>query len=264
MRDELPVIRDLLRMPGASPPAAPAPDRPLPWVAPVRSLPVAVGTPTAPTRPPLPRRGRGRGAGPLAVVIVLVGVFVTGIGLGQVSGTFSLPNWFGPDGKAPPRDFPVLEPSRPTRIKIASLGVDATVHGVGIGADGTIEVPAMRLRNEAGWYDESPTPGQFGPSILVGHVDTRTGPAVFHKLADVRPGAKIEVTRRDRSVAVFEVNTVESFDKSAIPADRVYGDFSRPGLRLITCGGRWVGGATGYADNVIVFASLVSARNIRT
>jgi hypothetical protein len=58
--------------------------------------------------------------------------------------------------------------------------------------------------------------------------------------------------------------SVESFDKSAIPADRVYGDFTRPGLRLITCGGRWVGGATGYAYNVIVFASLVSARNVKT
>lgn len=261
MRDEFPVIRDLLRMPGASPPA-PSSDRPLPWAAPARSRPVAVEPPAR--ERPLPRRGRGGGAGPLAVAIVLVGVFVTGIGLGQVSGTFSLPNWFAPDGKAPPREFPVLEPSRPTRIKIASLGVDATVHGVGIGADGTIEVPAMRLRNEAGWYDESPTPGQFGPAVMVGHVDTRTGPAVFHKLADVRPGAKIEVTRRDRSVAVFEVNTVESFDKAAIPADRVYGDFTRPGLRLITCGGRWVGGETGYEDNVIVFASLVSARNVKT
>jgi hypothetical protein len=39
----------------------------------------------------------------------------------------------------------------------------------------------------------------------------------------------------------------------------VYGDFTRPGLRLITCGGRWVGGELGYADNVVVFASLVRA-----
>jgi Sortase domain len=196
--------------------------------------------------------------------MVLVGVFVTGIGFGQATGTFSLPRWFGPEGKAPPREFPVLEPSRPTRIKIESLDVDAPVHRVGIAEDGSIEVPSVKLRNEAGWYEEGPTPGQFGPSIMVGHVDTRTGPAVFHRLRDVRPGARIEITRRDRSVAVFEVNTIESFDKSALPVERVYGDFSRPGLRLITCGGRWVGGDTGYADNVIVFASLVAARNVRS
>jgi hypothetical protein len=40
----------------------------------------------------------------------------------------------------------------------------------------------------------------------------------------------------------------------------VYGDFSRPGLRLITCGGEWKGGSIGYADNIIVFASLVGSR----
>jgi hypothetical protein len=198
------------------------------------------------------------------VAIFLVGVFVTGIGMGQVTGTFALPGWLSPRGVPPPRDFPVLEPSRPTRLVIPSIGVTAPVHGVGIGDDGTIEVPAVDRRNEAGWYDESPTPGQFGPAVVVGHVDTRTGPAVFAKLAELRPGARVEVTRRDRSVAVFQVDTVERFDKAALPVERVYGDFSRPGLRLITCGGRWVGGETGYADNVVVFASLISARNVKT
>jgi hypothetical protein len=61
-------------------------------------------------------------------------------------------------------------------------------------------------------------------------------------------------------VAVFEVSSVERFGKSALPADRVYGDYCRPSLRLITCGGRWLGESRGYADNVIVFAVLVSVR----
>jgi hypothetical protein len=76
---------------------------------------------------------------------------------------------------------------------------------------------------------------------------------------EAAPGARIEITRRDRQVAVFEVNSVEQFRKDRIPVPRVYSDFSRPSLRLITCGGAWVGGGTGYADNVIVFASLVDA-----
>jgi hypothetical protein len=197
------------------------------------------------------------------MLAVLLGVFLTGLGLSQLDGTIPLPGWFAKQGVPPPRAFPVLAPSRPTRVVIASIGVAAPVHGVGLAPDGTIAVPALDKRNEAGWYDASPTPGQFGPAILLGHVDTRTGPAVFSKLADVRPGARIEITRRDRSVAVFQVNTVESFDKTSLPADRVYGDFSRPGLRLITCGGRWVGGATGYADNIVVFASLVAARDVK-
>jgi hypothetical protein len=61
-------------------------------------------------------------------------------------------------------------------------------------------------------------------------------------------------------VLTVEVNSVEHFDKARLPIGRLYGDFSRPGLRLITCGGRWVGGETGYADSVVVFASLVRAR----
>jgi hypothetical protein len=192
----------------------------------------------------------------LAGGLVLAGVFAVGLGLGQVE----LPSWWGPEGTPPPRSFPVLEPSRPIRIAIPSIGLRAPVHGVGLAEDGTIAVPDATRRHEAGWYDESPTPGQFGPAIIVGHVDTRTGPAVFHELRRLRPGATVEITRRDRSVAVFEVNTVERFGKTRLPGRRLYGDFSRPGLRLITCGGRWVGGATGYEDNVVVFASLVRAR----
>lgn len=202
---------------------------------------------------------RRNAAGPfvLAVALVLAGVFTVGIGLGQ-AGDFSFADMFR-GSKAPPREFPVLEPSRPLRIMIPSIDVRATVHGVGLDANGAIGTPALHLRNEAGWYDRGPTPGQFGPAIIVGHVDTRRSPAVFYRLKELRPGARIEITRRDRQVAVFEVNSVERFRKRQLPQKRVYQDFTRPALRLITCGGRWVGGEVGYADNVVVFASLISS-----
>jgi hypothetical protein len=136
------------------------------------------------------------------------------------------------------------------------------VHEVGLAEDGSIAVPNIARRNEAGWYRAGPTPGQFGPAVIVGHVDTRTGPAVFYDLTRLRPGDRIEVTRKDRRVAVFKVNSVETFSKAKLPADRVYGDFTRPGLRLITCGGEWAGGELGYADNIVVFASLVSSHRV--
>jgi hypothetical protein len=199
--------------------------------------------------------------GVLAVGLALTGAFATGAGLGQLDlGQLGLPSWWTPEGKPPPREFPVLEPSRPVRISVPSIGLRAGVHGVGLAEDGSIDVPAASRHQEAGWYRESPTPGQFGPAIIVGHVDSRTGPAVFHGLRELRPGAKIEISRRDGSVAIFEVNSVERFDKKHLPTRRLYADFSRPSLRLITCGGRWLGGSTGYADNVVVFASLIRAR----
>jgi len=194
-----------------------------------------------------------------ALVLVLIGLFAVGSGLGRKLG-FTVHDLFKTPAKAPPHEFPVLDPSPPTKISIPAIGVSAPVHGVGREADGTIAVPALNLRNEAGWYREGPTPGQFGPAIIVGHVDTKDKPAVFARLKDLTPGATIEITRRDHVVAVFEVNSVEQFNKETIPVPRVYEDYSRPALRLITCGGNWVGGATGYADNIIVFASLVSSR----
>jgi sortase (surface protein transpeptidase) len=154
----------------------------------------------------------------------------------------------------------VLEPSRPIRIAIPSIDVRAPVRALGLADDGSIAVPPLRRHHEAGWFDRSPTPGQFGPAVIVGHADTRTGPSIFHELTRLRPGARVEVTRRDRAVAVFEVNSVERFGKATLPVERVYADFTRPGLRLITCGGEWVGGGIGYADNIVVFASLISTR----
>ncbi|MEE6259117.1 class F sortase [Plantactinospora sonchi] len=203
-------------------------------------------------------RQRRSAVGPLAVLLVLIGVFATGAGLGRSADG---PWWFLNSGsREPPREFPVLAPSRPVRLEIPSIGVEAPVHRVGLAGDGSIAVPDLDRHNEAGWYDRGPTPGQFGPAIIVGHADTRTGPSVFHDLGKLRAGARIEVVRQDRSVAIFEVNSVERFDKDALPVERVYGDYQRPWLRLITCGGRWVGGSTGYADNIVAFASLVDSR----
>lgn len=211
-----------------------------------------------PVRPKAPRRARRWPTGPVALLLVLAGLFAVAAGVGQATDGFGLPRLFrGPD-KPPPRAFPVLEPSRPQRLVIPSLKVTVPVYGVGLADDGSIAVPPVQRHHEAGWFERGPTPGQFGPAVIVGHADTRTGPSVFHGLAGLRTGERIEVIRRDLRVAVFEVNSVEQFAKSALPVQRVYGDFSRPALRLITCGGRWTGGQTGYADNIVVFASLVS------
>ncbi|MFC7535057.1 class F sortase [Actinoplanes sp. GCM10030250] len=211
---------------------------------------------------PRPRRGRRAGPiGAIALVLLFLGLFVVGMGLGAATG-FDLGDLFrGPD-KPPPRSFPVLEPSRPERLEIPSIGVSAPILEVGRANDGSIDVPPLKRHNEAGWFDGGPTPGQFGPALIVGHADTRTGPSVFHELNELKPGQEIEVAREDGSVAVFEVNTVEKFDKDQLPMDRVYGDYSRPSLRLMTCGGKWLGGREGYADNIIVFASLVDSREV--
>jgi hypothetical protein len=213
-----------------------------------------------PIPPPRPARGRRTiPIGLVAAALLFVGLFSVSAGLGAATG-FDLSGLFrGPD-EPPPRAFPVLEPSQPTRLTIPSIKVRAPILNVGLAKDGSVDVPPLKRHNEAGWFDEGPTPGQFGPALIVGHADTRTGPSIFHDLGRMKPGQRIEVLRQDGSIAVFEVNSVERFGKSTLPIKRVYGDYSRPSLRLVTCGGAWLGGAQGYADNVIVFASLVRSK----
>lgn len=218
----------------------------------------------APGRPLLPAPAPVRGRRPLplgliAATLVFVGLFAVGAGLGAATG-FDLGELFkGPD-KPPPREFPVLEPSTPRRLTIPSIKVEAPILHVGLAKDGSVDVPPLKRHNEAGWFDQGPTPGQFGPALIVGHADTRTGPSVFHDLGKLKPGQKVEVLREDNRVAVFQINSVEHFGKEKLPIKRVYGDYSRPSLRLVTCGGNWLGGDRGYSDNVIVFASLIGTK----
>ncbi|WP_239159574.1 class F sortase [Winogradskya humida] len=198
--------------------------------------------------------------GLFAVVLVFVGLFAVGAGLGAATG-FDIRDLFkGPD-KPPPREFPVLEPSRPMRLTIPAIKVEAPILDVGLAKDGSVAVPPLERHNEAGWFDEGPTPGQFGPALIVGHADTRSGPSVFHQLGRLKPGQMIEILREDHETAVFQVNSVEHYGKEKLPIQRVYGDYSRPALRLVTCGGTWLGGSRGYSDNVIVFASLVGTKD---
>ena len=192
----------------------------------------------------------------LAAALVLVGVFSLGLALAQLTGPLRLPAWLSGSAEAAPGD--ALPPSRPTRLAIPSLDLRARIHPVGLDERGAIAAPALRKADQAGWYEEGPSPGQYGAAVIVGHVDDARGPAVFHDLARIRPGTRIEIARRDRHDAVFQVTEVKSYDKSSLPADEVYGDFQLPELRLITCGGRWLGGETGYADNLVVFARLIT------
>ncbi len=253
-------------------PWMPPPAASRPWYPPSADPPALRPRPAGPppVEPPSASPGRGdRGRGswskPLAVVLVLVGVFATGAGLGRTAGPFDFADAStessrsNGSGAAAPASAaaPVRNPaSRPVRLAVPAIKVNAPVTPVGQAKDGSVDVPPLTEHDQTGWYDRGAVPGDPGRAIIVGHVDTKSGPAVFYRLRSLKPGARIQVTRADRSVVTFKVDSVEYFDKSNLPAARVYGDSGPAELRLITCGGEWVGGRTGYQDNVIVFASL--------
>lgn len=115
--------------------------------------------------------------------------------------------------------------------------------------------------NLAGWFKDGAAPGERGTSVVAGHVDTKTGPAVFLLLSTLEAGNKVSITRKDGIDTVFKVDSVETFSKADFPDERVYADNGTAQLRLITCGGEYDRKAKDYKDNVVVFAHLADVRN---
>jgi hypothetical protein len=153
-----------------------------------------------------------------------------------------------------------LARSAPVRLRIPSIGVDTPVMRLGLAADGTVQVPPIEANAPAGWYDGSPTPGRTGPSVILAHVTVgRFGDGVFLHLARLTPGDRVTVELADGASAVFAVDRVQTVAKARFPTAAVYGNVDRPELRLITCGGPRSAAGGGYLDNVVVYASLVSA-----
>ncbi|VXC04779.1 class F sortase [Nocardioides sp. AX2bis] len=141
---------------------------------------------------------------------------------------------------------------RPVRIAVPSIGVDASMVDLGIAGDGSIEVP--HDPDQAGWLDASPAPGEQGPAVVAGHVDSTTGPAVFARLSTLEVGDEVVVTRQNGSTATFTVDGVRTYPQDRFPTSQVYGPVPGPALRLITCGGAYLEDE-GYQDNVVVYAS---------
>lgn len=157
---------------------------------------------------------------------------------------------------APPAPQPYVGRAAPapTRLSIPALKVDTTVVRLGLNPDKTIEVPSDP--GQVGWYARGPAPGQQGPAVLLGHLDSATGPAVFYQLSTLSAGSEVVVSREDGSVARFAVQRVASFPVDSFPTDQVYGVTTDPELRLITCGGQYSLIQRRYLTNVVAFAVL--------
>jgi Sortase domain len=151
-----------------------------------------------------------------------------------------------------------LQQEDPCRVAIPAIGVDAKVTWLGLNGDGTLQVPTDY--SLTGWWSGGQQPGERGPTVIVGHVDGRSGPAVFYHLGRLQSGDLVKVWRvGDAQPVVYRVVDIGEWPKTAFPTQKVYGQTADPTLRLITCGGAFNQGTGHYVDNVIVFANLVSA-----
>jgi sortase (surface protein transpeptidase) len=163
-----------------------------------------------------------------------------------------------PAADQPPEVALALGASRPVKLTIPKIDVQSDLIETGLRSDNTLEVPPGDDGSPASWYDGSPTPGQTGPAVLLGHVNSLTDyDGVFYRLRELVPGDSVSVTREDGSTATFEVYSSEEYPKDEFPTKAVYFPVSGAELRLITCGG-YSESAQYYEDNLVVYARLTS------
>jgi hypothetical protein len=145
-------------------------------------------------------------------------------------------------------------PAVPVRLRIPAIGVDTKLQRLGLEQDGSLQPPSRW--GVAGWYAGGPRPGDIGPAVIAGHVDSTLGPAVFYSLREVRPGDRVFVTDRRGSVLRFVVDHVAAFPKTRFPTALVYGPQPLPVLRLITCTGAFDAAQRSYVENLVVSAHV--------
>jgi Sortase domain len=144
----------------------------------------------------------------------------------------------------------------PVRLQIPRIGVASPLDRLGRAPDGTVQTPPLRRAGVAGWYAPGPRPGDPGSAVILGHVDSRRGPAVFYRLRELRRGDQVTVGRADGSAVRFVVQRTEQYPKRRFPTEAVYYPTLTPGLRLVTCGGAFDRASGHYRANVIVFAAI--------
>lgn len=212
-------------------------------------------------------RVRNARAAVFSVVLAVLGATITGIGLFTED---ALPPpaaeslaaeplaWESVPAPRPPQKPTKGRSGPPVQLDIGAIGVHTRVTPIGLRDDGTLDVPPLRSDAPAGWYRGSSSPGEPGPAIIVGHVDTaRDGPAVFFRLRELTAGDTISVRTDNRTVVRFTVTRVASYPKKSFPSEEVYGATPTPSLRLITCGGSFDRDRGSYRSNIVVFATAL-------
>jgi sortase (surface protein transpeptidase) len=201
----------------------------------------------------------------LAAGLVVIAGGVTGLLLTRHStpamrpvaaGVAALPAPTGPI-VAPPQSAAPKPVAAPVSLTIPLIGVQTNLMTLGLASNGEMQVPPLSMASVAGWYTGSPRPGAIGSAIIVGHIDTTKGPAVFDRLNTLTSGDKIYVKRADGTLVEFRVTSVQTYLKDHFPTEDVYGPVPDPELRLITCGGAWDPATHHYLSNIVVYATEV-------
>lgn len=171
------------------------------------------------------------------------------------AGVNALPAPTGPI-VAPPQSAAAAPVASPVSLTIPLIGVKTSLITLGLQSDGALQVPSTT--SVAGWYTGSPRPGAIGSAIIVGHIDSVSGPGVFYRLSELRRGNQVYVRRADGTMVLFRVTEIQTYPKNQFPTQTVYGPTPDAELRLITCGGAFDSATGHYLSNIVVYATEAS------
>lgn len=146
--------------------------------------------------------------------------------------------------------------ARPTTVRVAGIGLEASIIPVGVDANNQFAVPAA---DTVGWYQHSSSPGSPGASVLAAHVDYGGTPGAFFNLAEVLPGDTLEIEMDDGTVLLYQVTGNTIYDKAELPAGELFRKDGDSVLQLITCGGTFNPSQHSYEANVVVTAAPLTA-----
>jgi len=162
-----------------------------------------------------------------------------------------------PKGFAPPVPAPAAPASHVSPVEVAApaISVRSKLINLHLNPDKSLQVPVDY--GVAGWYSDGPSPGETGPpAVIIGHVDSKAGPGIFYRLAQMHKGDTVLTRGSDGSALKFVVYDSQEFPKDAFPADKVYAPTTTPELRLITCTGTFNKTSGHYLNNRVVYARL--------
>ncbi|MFJ7063566.1 class F sortase [Streptomyces microflavus] len=190
----------------------------------------------------------------VGAALACIGIFALGTGPGPAPERIdrgSLPVHPGSDRAAASDN---RTPAAPVRIRIPAIGIDQPLIGLRVQQDGRLAVPDEP--ENIGWWSDGPRPGGPGATVVVGHVDSATGPGAFHGLSTLDPGDEITMVQDDRSTITFTIRALRQYGKDTFPDSQVYATSGPPALHLITCSGIYDRSRREYRDNLVVYAAL--------
>ena len=132
-------------------------------------------------------------------------------------------------------------PAPTARLLIPSIGVNAPIESVGVQPNGAMDTPRQSPWSDVGLYTGGPRPGDWGSSVIAGHLDRPGGnPAVFWLLRELHVGDEVQFVDAHGKVLLFHVTRIEAYPVQDAPMQEVFGNTTGRFLNLTTCAGDWI------------------------